>query len=185
MTIPSSSQGVSVAGLVRSGIELSDGMVVGGSMILLGGKTFLWGVDRLRHSPSQSTTAAIGGLDGQTQGEWDWRWVGWNEEMFKVLEVCGPRPEMLIFGTGKTVLPAPPFLRNYLNGLGIQLDIMNTRDACSTYNMLAEEGRLVAAALLSVNPPPASTRSAADEFSVLAGAFRSGSGEGGRRPVDV
>ena len=63
----------------------------------------------------------------------------------------------------------PPALRQYLNKAGIQVDIMNTvshasslpftlflnttqRNACSTYNLLAEEGRRVAAALLPLTP---------------------------------
>ncbi|KAI1796083.1 hypothetical protein LXA43DRAFT_988267 [Ganoderma leucocontextum] len=46
----------------------------------------------------------------------------------------------------------PPALRQYLNKIGVQVDIMNTRNACSTYNLLAEEGRRVAAALLPLTP---------------------------------
>jgi NADH dehydrogenase [ubiquinone] 1 alpha subcomplex assembly factor 3 len=66
----------------------------------------------------------------------------------------------------------PPFLRGYLNQRGIQLDVLDTvscyllislvqtlklslqRNACSTYNLLSEEGRRVAAVLL-----PLTTRS--------------------------
>lgn len=66
-------------------------------------------------------------------------------------------PEILILGTGNTVLPVPNHIKTYLNSLGIQLDVQNSvrhsstdmqRNACSTYNLLSEEGRSVAAAIL-------------------------------------
>lgn len=34
--------------------------------------------------------------------------------------------EMLILGTGKTIVQPPPFLKDYLVSLGIQLDVMDT-----------------------------------------------------------
>jgi len=34
--------------------------------------------------------------------------------------------EILLLGTGKTLVQPPPFMRDYLNGLGIQLDVMDT-----------------------------------------------------------
>jgi NADH dehydrogenase [ubiquinone] 1 alpha subcomplex assembly factor 3 len=70
----------------------------------------------------------------------------------EVFEVVVPRPEILLLGTGKSIALPPPFFRTYLNGLGIQLDTMDTRNACSTYNLLAEEGRRVAAALIPYHP---------------------------------
>ena len=77
---------------------------------------------------------------------------------------CG-NVEILLLGTGASMSPPPQFIRDYLRSLGIQLDFMDTvsylakqiihishdnlkRNACSTYNLLSEEGRRVAAALL-------------------------------------
>ena len=87
------------------------------------------------------------------------------------------RPEILLLGTGLTVLPPPPELRLYISSLGIQLDVMDSvspmavpsvrphvliitmirsvikqRNACSTFNLLAEEGRTMAAALMPLKP---------------------------------
>ena len=81
--------------------------------------------------------------------------------------------EILLIGTGKSVNPLPATLRQYLNKLGIQVDVMDSvRDAsllghfspdpgvipqwnaCTTYNLLAEEGRRVAAALLPLQHRP-------------------------------
>ncbi|KAF8824568.1 hypothetical protein HHX47_DHR2000471 [Lentinula edodes] len=61
--------------------------------------------------------------------------------------------EILLLGTGKTIFqPPPPHIREHLNKTGIQLDVMDTRNACSTYNLLSEEGKRVAAALLPLAP---------------------------------
>lgn len=35
-------------------------------------------------------------------------------------------PEIIVFGTGKTVLPPPPQVRAYLNKLGIQIEAHDT-----------------------------------------------------------
>lgn len=56
--------------------------------------------------------------------------------------------EVLLFGTGASVLPPPPALRSYLNSLGIQLEVQSSQNAASTFNVLSEEGRKVAIALL-------------------------------------
>ncbi|KAF9777415.1 NADH dehydrogenase 1 alpha subcomplex assembly factor 3 [Thelephora terrestris] len=61
-----------------------------------------------------------------------------------------PKPNSPL-GTGKHAAPLPRTLRNHLNQAGIQVDVMDTWNACSTYNLLAEEGRRVAAALLPRN----------------------------------
>lgn len=61
-------------------------------------------------------------------------------------------PEILLFGTGARVIPAPPEIRDYISSLGIQLDVMDTRNAASTYNLLFEEGRTVSAALCPLLP---------------------------------
>ena len=92
--------------------------------------------------------------------------------------LCGPQAltkalytEILVFGTGKRLVPPPPSIRQYLNKIGIQIDVMDTvrtfigrletgmsdfdefkRNACSTYNLLTEEGRRMAAALLPMVP---------------------------------
>ncbi len=56
--------------------------------------------------------------------------------------------EMLIYGSGdKLSFPRAEWLRSlYEKGIGVES--MDTRAACRTYNILAAEGRKVAAALL-------------------------------------
>ncbi|WP_427911849.1 Mth938-like domain-containing protein [Ramlibacter sp. MMS24-I3-19] len=57
-------------------------------------------------------------------------------------------PEVVIFGSGDRIrFPRPAWLRPLVDR-GIGLETMDTAAACRTYNILAQEGRHVAAALL-------------------------------------
>ncbi|KIM21799.1 hypothetical protein M408DRAFT_324819, partial [Serendipita vermifera MAFF 305830] len=71
-------------------------------------------------------------------------WNGWTKEDFEIFEVLVPKP-------GYMLLP-PPSIRQYLHDIGVQVDIMDTKNASSTFNLLTEEGRRVAAALLPIGP---------------------------------
>lgn len=56
--------------------------------------------------------------------------------------------EIILLGTGsKLRFPSGTLLRPFANA-GIGLDVMDLQAACRTYNILAAEGRRVAAALL-------------------------------------
>lgn len=118
---------VQVKTITNDGIQLLDGLMIPSACIFLGGKVFLWDVP-----PTL--------------------WEGWGKEHFEIFEPVVPKPEILLLGTGKTISRTPPFLRKYLNQMGIQVDVMDTRNACATYNLLSEEGRRVAAALLPLLP---------------------------------
>ncbi|KAJ7068820.1 DUF498-domain-containing protein [Mycena amicta] len=115
-----------IASVSSSGILLQDGLLLPGATILLDGKVFLWDVPE---SVAQ-----------------------WRREHLALFEVVVPRPEILILGTGEELTHPPPSFRALLTDLGIQVDVMSTRNACSTYNLLAEEGRRVAAALAPLTP---------------------------------
>ena len=56
--------------------------------------------------------------------------------------------EIVLLGTGKRLrFPAGPLMRPFAPA-GIGLEVMDLQAACRTYNILAAEGRHVAAALL-------------------------------------
>ncbi|KIK64772.1 hypothetical protein GYMLUDRAFT_160733 [Collybiopsis luxurians FD-317 M1] len=129
---------VQVASITPSGIQLSDGLIIPGPVVFLEGKVFLWDVPRALLSSSWGGEA-----------EEDKQLI---RDVFGIFESVIPKPEILLLGTGKTIFQPPPFMREHLNGMGIQLDVMDTRNACSTYNLLSEEGRRVAAALLPLTP---------------------------------
>ena len=58
--------------------------------------------------------------------------------------------ELLIVGMGPGFALLPAALRSELKGWGIVAESMATPAACRTYNVLAMEGRRVAAALVAV-----------------------------------
>ena len=59
-------------------------------------------------------------------------------------------PEILLVGCGVQGVLLPAELRARLKALGISVESMDTGAACRTYNVLAAEDRLVAAALIAV-----------------------------------
>ncbi|KAJ7639447.1 DUF498-domain-containing protein [Roridomyces roridus] len=117
---------VQVSSVSEDGILLEDGLLLPAACIFLDGKVFLWDVP-----------------DSVTQ---------WGREHLAMFEVVVPKPEILILGTGVEMAHPPPSFRSHLAELGIQLDVMSTKNACSTYNLLSEEGRRVAAALAPLVP---------------------------------
>lgn len=82
------------------------------------------------------------------------RLENWNVSGFDTLEaahfaaIVQFQPEVVLFGTG-TVLrfPRPELLRALVEAR-IGFEAMDTRAACRTFNVLASEGRKVAAAVL-------------------------------------
>ncbi|MDD2743016.1 MAG: Mth938-like domain-containing protein, partial [Rhodocyclaceae bacterium] len=67
------------------------------------------------------------------------------EDMQKLLELG---TEIILLGTGSRLrFPPGPLMRPFAPA-GIGLEIMDLKAACRTYNILAAEGRKVAAALL-------------------------------------
>ncbi len=57
-------------------------------------------------------------------------------------------PQIILIGTGKTLrFPKPEVLKGLI-AAKIGYEIMDTQAACRTYNILLEEGRKVAAALI-------------------------------------
>ena len=58
--------------------------------------------------------------------------------------------EVMLIGTGLEPYPLPRELRAALRASGLRAEIMTTSAAVSTFNILVEEGRQVAAALIAV-----------------------------------
>lgn len=58
-----------------------------------------------------------------------------------------PRPEVLLLGTGATLVWPPADLRRAAREAGLALEAMDSRAAARTWNVLVQEGRLVACLL--------------------------------------
>jgi len=59
------------------------------------------------------------------------------------------KPEILILGTGATQRFLRPELTRALAATGVGIEVMDSRAACRTYNILATESRKVVAAILT------------------------------------
>ena len=80
--------------------------------------------------------------------------TGWASAGFEALTaedfaaVAALEPEVVILGTGTTLRFPHPRLTRALTDARIGLEVMDTPAACRTFNILAAEGRKVAAAIL-------------------------------------
>lgn len=78
----------------------------------------------------------------------------WNVRSIELLvqdniePLAALKPELVLLGTGDVLRFPDPRLLVSLTQAGIGAEVMDTRAACRTYNILAEEGRNVAAALI-------------------------------------
>ena len=78
----------------------------------------------------------------------------WNVERFEALtaqdfeKLLELNPEIVIFGSGETLRFPHPQLTRALQSRSVGVEVMDTRAACRTYNILVAEGRQVVAALL-------------------------------------
>lgn len=58
------------------------------------------------------------------------------------------KPDILLIGTGTTLVFPPVEIYGHLINLGIGVEVMDTSAACRTFNALSAENRRVAAALI-------------------------------------
>lgn len=73
-----------------------------------------------------------------------------DEAVYADVLAEAPGIDILLIGAGSIPLPLPDQLRWRFRELGIAPDVMTTASATSTYNLLLDEGRRVAAALVAV-----------------------------------
>ncbi|VVB06339.1 unnamed protein product [Arabis nemorensis] len=65
-----------------------------------------------------------------------------------IFQTVRPIPELLIIGCGRYNHPLNLQVRQFVKSIGMKLETVDSINAASTYNILNEEGRIVAAALL-------------------------------------
>lgn len=58
--------------------------------------------------------------------------------------------EFVLLGLGPQMVPPPRAVREALRAAGLGLEVMDTVAACKLYNVLASDGRRLAAALIAV-----------------------------------
>lgn len=69
-------------------------------------------------------------------------------DSLSIFQIMRPIPEILVLGCGRYIEQVDPELRRFIRSTGMKLEALDSRNAASTYNILNEEGRIVAAALL-------------------------------------
>eukprot|EP00249_Psilotum_nudum_P011341 c23113_g1_i2 orf=413-778(-) len=86
--------------------------------------------------------------------------LSWTPKLFSeitpnslcLFQLLRPAPEILLLGCGRKIQQASQDVRDFLRSNGIKLEAVDSRNAVSTFNILNEEGRQVAAALLPYGP---------------------------------
>ncbi|KAL1839690.1 hypothetical protein VTJ49DRAFT_1255 [Mycothermus thermophilus] len=138
------------------GFDLNSGVTIrGGGALLVGGEAFRWKPWEVESSSSEGEgkgekRIAKEGRRKRTRlvnekGQWQA-----GEEAFGLLGLVWPRPDLLILGTGPKIRPLSPATRQIISNLGMRVEVLDTRNAASQYNLLATERGVddVAAALV-------------------------------------
>jgi uncharacterized protein len=68
-------------------------------------------------------------------------------DLHQAAALCAPDTEVVLLGAGEESVLPEASLRSLFRARGIALECMNLGAACRTYNVLANEGRPVAAGL--------------------------------------
>ncbi|CAG8616279.1 17405_t:CDS:2, partial [Gigaspora margarita] len=98
--------------VTKYGFITSNDLRVRGPVILINGSLFLWNVPQ--------------GSFGQDKNRIDGVFDEWNKDFLKIFEIITPKPELLIFGTGKMSVPIPLKIRDYIHKLGLQIEYSDT-----------------------------------------------------------
>ncbi|KAK3692049.1 hypothetical protein B0T22DRAFT_369392 [Podospora appendiculata] len=120
---------------MHDGFQLNSGVVIDGGdgALLVGGEAFVW-------RPWREGKRML-----NAKGQWEV-----DEAALGVLGLVWPRPDLLILGMGREIRPLSPATKRLISSLGIRVDILDTRNAASQFNLLATERGVhdVAAALM-------------------------------------
>ena len=71
-----------------------------------------------------------------------------NVESLQLFTVVEPRIEILVIGTGEKVSQLSKDVKMYLKKFNISYEVLDTANACATYNFLLEESRITGALLI-------------------------------------
>ncbi|KAL8959421.1 MAG: hypothetical protein Q9183_005638 [Haloplaca sp. 2 TL-2023] len=130
---------------LSDGFHFANGIkITGGSgCLLIAGEAFSWRPwDASTPSPSAAPTdTAPNPTNTRPRGTMINKKGQWNVDpsVWGILDVVWPKPDLLILGLGKDVLPISPETRKWINGLGIRVDVQDTRNAAAEFNLLATE----------------------------------------------
>lgn len=127
------------------GFALDSGLrVIGSGVLLVGGECFRW---RPWVREGTSGVQKMSGTLRNLKSQFDV-----DRQVWGVLDLVWPKPDLLVLGTGEKTLPLSPKTRKEINDLGIRIEVQDTRNAAAQFNMLATERgtQQIAAALVPV-----------------------------------
>ncbi|KAL1963688.1 hypothetical protein VTN77DRAFT_7892 [Rasamsonia byssochlamydoides] len=130
---------------LNDGFHLNNGIKVtgGDGVLLVGGEAFSW-------RPWQAFNGGNTDVKGMMVNEKGQFEVA--EEVWGLLGLVWPRPDLLILGLGSSVFPVSPETKRHINSLGIRVEVQDTRNAAAQFNLLATERGVteVAAAMIPI-----------------------------------
>jgi hypothetical protein len=123
------------------GFALDSGLkITGAGVMLLGGEAFKWR-PWIRESAAPDTAQDNGatskGMKGKLQNAKGQFHV--DKHVWGILDLAWPKPDLLVLGTGRHILPLSPETRRHINELGIRVEVQDTRNAAAQFNLLATE----------------------------------------------
>lgn len=153
MLANTSTPATAIDACLEDGFALNSGIKINGSGVLLvAGEAFHWNPPKSSTSTSPppnrrikpDTTSRYSNAKGQFEMA--------DPAAWGVLDLVWPRPDLLVLGTGKRIVPVSLATRHAIADLGIRLEVLDTRNAAAQFNLLATERgvQVVAAALVPV-----------------------------------
>jgi NADH dehydrogenase [ubiquinone] 1 alpha subcomplex assembly factor 3 len=136
------------------GFALNSGLkITGAGVLLIGGEAFKWrpwmrsGSATPASTPHKNSSIPSGGKICNSKAQLEPDELAWG-----VLDLVWPKPDLLILGTGASIVPPSPETRRRIAALGIRVEVQDTRNAAAQFNLLATERGLqqVAAALVPI-----------------------------------
>ncbi|PYH40890.1 Mth938-like domain-containing protein [Aspergillus saccharolyticus JOP 1030-1] len=131
----------SIDATLDTGFHLNNGVKItgGDGVMLIGGEAFPW-------RPWQAGPGGRAGMINK-KGQFEL-----DEQVWGVLSLVWPRPDLLILGMGEHVFPLSPETRKHINSLGVRVEVSDTRNAAAQFNLLATERGVteIAAAMIPI-----------------------------------
>ena len=141
------------------GFALNSGLkITGAGVLLVAGEAFKWRpwvkegriegtIGAGASGDDNKGASSVGGKLKNPKGQFDV-----DAHVWGVLDLVWPKPDLLVLGTGPSIVPLSPATRKHINDLGVRVEVQDTRNAAAQFNLLATERGLqqVAAALVPI-----------------------------------